>query len=216
MNEVSLNSIITDGVLSVLAIFSIISLSIIIERFIFFSRYKINLNLYRKYIPDEISTLKQSLIAKEASSKSSKQKITPFDTILLSILTLPIINRSEMRERLDAKFTEVYMIYHSKVNILGIFAKLSTLLGLFGTVTGMIESFNNIVDKGVSTASIVASGISSALITTAAGLIIAIPVTFFYEYFNDKVDAEIRKMEIITSDLLSALIDKSRERSAAK
>lgn len=213
--KISLNSIITNSVLSVLAIFSIISLSIIIERFIFFYRYKINLNIYRKYIPNEISTLKQSLIAKDLNT-NSKKKITPFDTILLSILTLPIINRSEMRERLDAKFTEVYMIYHSKVNILGIFAKLSTLLGLFGTVTGMIESFNNIVDKGVSTASIVASGISAALITTAAGLIIAIPVTFFYEYFNDKIDGEIRKMEIITSDLLSALIDKSRTRSQIK
>lgn len=213
--EISLNSIITNSVLSVLAIFSIISLSIIIERFIFFYRYKINLNIYRKYIPNEISTLKQSLIAKDLNT-NSKKKTTPFDTILLSILTLPIINRSEMRERLDAKFTEVYMIYHSKVNILGIFAKLSTLLGLFGTVTGMIESFNNIVDKGVSTASIVASGISAALITTAAGLIIAIPVTFFYEYFNDKIDGEIRKMEIITSDLLSALIDKSRTRSQIK
>ena len=214
MSEISLNSIITNGVLSVLGIFSIISLSIIIERFVFFSRYKINLNTYRTFIPNEISTLKQSLLTK--SSGSSNNKITPFDTILLSILTLPIINRTEMRERLDAKFTEVYMIYHSKVNILGIFAKLSTLLGLFGTVTGMIESFNNIVDKGVSTASIVASGISSALITTAAGLIIAIPVTFFYEYFNDKIDGEIRKMEIITSDLLSALIDKSRTRSLPK
>ncbi|MCH5150136.1 MAG: MotA/TolQ/ExbB proton channel family protein [Spirochaetales bacterium] len=216
MNEGSLNSIITNGVLSVLAIFSIISLSIIIERFIFLARYKIHLNLYRKYIPNDISTLKQLLTAKGAGSKSSKQRMTPFDAILLSILTLPVINRAEMHERLDAKFTEVYMLYQSKVNILGIFAKLSTLLGLFGTVTGMIESFNNIVDKGVSTASIVASGISSALITTAAGLIIAIPVTFFYEYFNDKIDKEIKKMEIITSDLLSTLIDKSRERSTAK
>lgn len=214
MNEINLNSIITNGVLSVLGIFSMISLAVIIERFVFFSRYKINLNTYRAFIPNELSTLKQALLAK--SSDSSNKKITPFDTILLSILTLPIINRTEMRERLDAKFTEVYMIYHSKVNILGIFAKLSTLLGLFGTVTGMIESFNNIVDKGVSTASIVASGISSALITTAAGLIIAIPVTFFYEYFNDKIDGEIRKMEIITSDLLSALIDKSRTRSLPK
>jgi biopolymer transport protein ExbB len=215
MNEISLNAVITNSVLAVLAIFSIISLSIIIERFIFFSRYKINLNTYRKYIPDEISTLKQTLLAKNAG-QFSKKKITPFETILLSILVLPIINRTEMRERLDAKFTEVYMIYNSKVNILGIFAKLSTLLGLFGTVTGMIESFNNIVDKGVSTASIVASGISAALITTAAGLIIAIPVTFFYEYFNDKINGEIRKMEIITSDLLSALIDKSRTRSITK
>ncbi len=215
MNEISLNAVITNSVLAVLAIFSIISLSIIIERFIFFSRYKINLNTYRKYIPDEISTLKQTLLAKN-TGQFSKKKITPFETILLSILVLPIINRTEMRERLDAKFTEVYMIYNSKVNILGIFAKLSTLLGLFGTVTGMIESFNNIVDKGVSTASIVASGISAALITTAAGLIIAIPVTFFYEYFNDKINGEIRKMEIITSDLLSALIDKSRTRSITK
>ena len=91
---------------------------------------------------------------------------------------------------------------------MGIFAKLSTLLGLLGTVTGMIQSFNSIVAKGISTASIVAGGISQALITTAAGLIIAIPATFFYEYFNEKTNREVHKMEIITSDLLSTIIDR--------
>lgn len=203
-----LSSVITMVILFILAIFSIFACAITIERFLFFSRHKIHIHTYRNYIPNNLAPLKQELAV--------KKKLSPFENLIFSILKTSVINRAEMKERLDAQFTEIYLIYHNKVNILGIFAKLSTLLGLFGTVTGMIESFNNIVAKGVSSASIVASGISAALITTAAGLTIAIPVTFFYEYFNDKIDGEIRKMEIITSELLSALIDKSRTWSVPK
>ncbi|HBD96419.1 MAG TPA: hypothetical protein DDY71_11320 [Spirochaetia bacterium] len=208
IHTINSGSILTFSIIVLLAFFSIISISIIIERFIFLNRFTININRYKSMFPDKIIDLKITI--------SEKNKKTPFETIILSIIKSSVINRSEMRERLDAQFTEIYLIYHKRINLLGIFAKLSTLIGLFGTVTGMISSFNSIVEKGISTASIVASGISQALITTAAGLIIAIPATFFYEYFNDRIDGEIRKMEIICSELISTLIDKSKNWGALK
>lgn len=202
------SSMLTFFILAVLCFFSLFSISIIIERILFLNSKKININSYKAMFPDRLFDLKNKIL--------EKKKKMPIDLIILGILKSSVINRAEIRERLDSQFTEVYMDYHKRVNMLGIFAKLSTLIGLFGTVAGMINSFNNIVEKGVSTASIVASGISQALITTAAGLIIAIPATFFYEYLNDKIDREIRKMEIICSDLISALIDKSRNWSSSK
>lgn len=203
-----MGNIITIFILSLLGIFSFIACAIIMERIIFLSKNRINTQFYRSFLPDRINELKQSL--------ASSRKPLVFEPVLLMILKTNTINRAELKERLDGQFTELYLLYHKRINLLGIFAKLSTLIGLLGTVTGMIQSFNNIVEKGISTASIVASGISQALITTAAGLIIAIPATFFYEYFNEKIDHEIRKMEIITSDLISTLIDKSRSWGSLK
>lgn len=203
-----INSFFNIIIFSTLAVFSIISVSIIIERFFFFKKNNVNVDFYRAYFPDKIIELKNIL--------NTRKTNTFFNSIILNILKMSVINRIEIKERLDSQFTEIYMNYHKRVNFLGIAAKLSTLIGLFGTVTGMISSFNSIVSSGISTASIVANGISQALLTTAAGLVVAIPATFFYEYFNERVEHEIRKMEITTSDLLSILIDRSKSWSSYK
>ena len=79
-------------------------------------------------------------------------------------------------------------------------ANLATLLGLLGTVTGMIVSFLNLKVSGVSDPALLAGGISQALITTAAGLGIAILSVFPYNYFNSLVeDAAIHIEKYATS-----------------
>ena len=70
------------------------------------------------------------------------------------------------------------------------------LLGFLGTVTGMINSFEALAAVGLNNPAAVASGISEALITTATGLIIAIPVQMISNYFVTRVNAAVRKMEL--------------------
>ena len=82
-------------------------------------------------------------------------------------------------------------------------ANLATLLGLLGTVTGMIVSFFNLRVSGVSDPALLAGGISQALITTAAGLSVAIPSLFFFHIFRQKVNRTLSRVEIATSELLS-------------
>lgn len=65
---------------------------------------------------------------------------------------------------------------------------ISPLLGLLGTVTGMIDVFNTIAKAGAGQAAQLSSGISEALITTASGLLIAIPALVAYNYFYEKAD----------------------------
>ena len=82
------------------------------------------------------------------------------------------------------------------LNMLGIIASISPLLGLLGTVVGMITVFANInLVDGSSNSDLLASGISEALITTAFGLLIAVPGLIFYKYFSARVNLHMLNMQ---------------------
>jgi biopolymer transport protein ExbB len=81
------------------------------------------------------------------------------------------------------------------LNTLGTIAAISPLLGLLGTVIGMIKVFSAISAQGLGNAGALAGGISEALLTTAAGLVVAIPSLMAYRYFRGKVDALVVDME---------------------
>jgi len=86
---------------------------------------------------------------------------------------------------------------------LGIIAHISPLLGLLGTVTGMIKCFMKIQELGGRVdASVLAGGIWEALITTAAGLSVAIPAIIFYHYFEGKVDNIASQMKDVVQEFL--------------
>jgi biopolymer transport protein ExbB len=81
------------------------------------------------------------------------------------------------------------------LDTLGTVAAVSPLLGLLGTVLGMINVFNAITTHGVGNPGALAGGISVAMITTAAGLLTAIPSLVFYRYFRRRVDSIVVEME---------------------
>lgn len=76
-------------------------------------------------------------------------------------------------------------------------------IGLFGTVWGLMGAFRGIGLKGSANLAVVAPGISEALITTAAGLVVAIPAVIAYNYFTNRVLSLKTEMDIFTSDFLS-------------
>jgi len=83
---------------------------------------------------------------------------------------------------------------------------LSPLLGLLGTVTGMIRAFNAVaVSDALGRPELLANGISEALLTTAAGLTVAIPALIFYLYFTSRVDQLIVEMDALGQDLVNLI-----------
>jgi biopolymer transport protein ExbB len=86
-------------------------------------------------------------------------------------------------------------------------ANVAPLLGFLGTVSGMINAFEAIAAAEQVSAKVVASGISEALITTATGLVIAIPVQAFHNYFVARIDRFIIEMEESSVELLDALTE---------
>jgi len=79
--------------------------------------------------------------------------------------------------------------------VLGTVANVAPLLGLMGTVTGMIKAFTVISVQGMGSPASLAAGISEALVTTAAGLTVAIPAFVAYRYFLGKVDRIVLELE---------------------
>ena len=79
------------------------------------------------------------------------------------------------------------------------------LLGLLGTVIGMIRVFSVITTQGVGNPGVLASGISEALLTTAAGLTVAIPALMFHRYFRGRVDELVVMMEAEALKMVEAL-----------
>ena len=91
---------------------------------------------------------------------------------------------------------------HSKISYLSFIASITPMLGLLGTVWGMIRAFNKIAYfSGLGRASLLAQGVSQALITTASGLVVAIPVMGFFFFFRDRVNKIILEVETVCSDL---------------
>jgi len=103
--------------------------------------------------------------------------------------------RDIMKESIEDTGRQVVHELERYLNTLGTIASVTPLLGLLGTVIGMIEVFTVIMEHGVGNPGVLAGGISKALITTAAGLSVAIPTLIFSRYFRGKVDSLVLKME---------------------
>jgi biopolymer transport protein ExbB len=115
------------------------------------------------------------------------------------LLATGILNRHHDRSIMQESIEDVgRVVVHQLeryLNTLGTIASISPLLGLLGTVFGMIRVFNVMTLKGVGDPSALAGGIGEALITTAAGLLVAIPTVVFYRYLRGRVDELVLIME---------------------
>lgn len=100
-----------------------------------------------------------------------------------------------VKEAIEERGGREAIILEKHVGILSTIANLSTLLGFLGTVSGMIKTFNAISIHGLDNPAPLAGGIAEALITTVAGLCIAIPVLVCHRFLKDKASALIFEME---------------------
>lgn len=123
------------------------------------------------------------------------QTSSPLGRILGAGLVNLNHSREIMKESVEETGRHVVLELERYLNTLGTIASISPLLGLLGTVIGMIKVFATITSQGVGNPTILAGGISEALITTAAGLSVAIPSLMFYRYFRGRVDELVVYME---------------------
>ncbi len=189
---------------------SIIAMALFVERAAFLY-FRMNLNIdnaYKKILrPLEKSNYRGAI---EECSKIHKH---PMGSILKAGLMKADGKDKEIERAMEEKILGEVPRVKARVNLLTLFANISTLLGLLGTIMGLITAF-----KGVTSASdamkqqILAKGISMAMLTTAAGLVVAIPCLVGYYLLNNRGDYLIDKLEekaLGMANLLSSL--KQRE-----
>jgi biopolymer transport protein ExbB len=169
---------------------SVIALAIIIERFFALQRsrvipHNVVQNVYREYkqaalTPDYINSLHDK---------------SPMEQILAAALWNRNQPRSVMKEAVEEAGRQVAHGLERYLGALATIADITPLLGLLGTVLGMISVFAEIVSAGVGNPGALAGGISQALITTAAGLSVAIPAMLFHHFLTSRVDELLLDME---------------------
>lgn len=179
---------------------SVIALAIVVERF---------------HTLRENKVLPTNLVADVWRLASTKQltedKVREYQQAspLGRVVAAGLLNRHKDRESMKESIEEVgSQVAHELgryLNALGTIAAITPLLGLLGTVVGMIKVFTNITTVGVGNPAQLAGGISQALITTASGLIVAIPALIFYRYFRGKVDGLVVGMEKESLKLVDVL-----------
>jgi biopolymer transport protein ExbB len=186
-----------------LLICSILLISIVLERLWFLQR--------RLVAPKGLLRQIQNLIQKEAFHAANQDEISATSQ-LGDLLKHCYQYRSESREfvevKAEEKASEISLMLERNLSMLSTIASISPLLGLLGTVVGMITVFSNIDVNGSANTDLLAAGISEALITTAFGLIIAVPSIVFYRYFEQKTVTLMSILQANTSIFLDFLYKK--------
>ncbi|WP_300389786.1 MotA/TolQ/ExbB proton channel family protein [Fusobacterium sp.] len=187
---------------------SILGLGTILERTVYFLKNERDL---KGDFKDQIITLVREGKEDEAIELCEKTNNSVSRTVKSILLAYKYENDMyESKEKLmKEKALEQIENLEKRLSILGIVSFISPMAGLLGTVLGMIKSFKAIALEGAGDPNVVANGISEALVTTAAGLLIAIPAIIAYNFFNRKVDKIMMQIEKTSTALIN--IKKNRD-----
>ena len=179
---------------------SIISLAIIIEKSWNLAR---DMVLPRDLTKDVISQIEKKSLTSEMKEKMAYDSIQ--GTIFFGLLEEKIKSKTNLRLRAEEIGRFEINKLEKFMTLLGTIASVSPILGLLGTVTGMISIFSNLLVVGTNSIGPLAGGIAEALVTTAAGLIVAIPSLIFYRSFNRIIDNYSLELEEESNKLISYL-----------
>jgi biopolymer transport protein ExbB len=179
---------------------SILALTIIAERFWTLRRSKV--------VPEDLGAKVQDWASRHELDRRHIDELRS-GSVSGRVLAAGLVNRHRSRQLIKEAIEDTgrHVVHELErfLNTLGTIAGISPLLGLLGTVIGMIKVFSSIMVHGVGDANQLAGGISEALLTTAAGLTVAIPSFFFYRYFKGKVEAYVVNMEEQAINLIEAI-----------
>ena len=160
---------------------SIIALSVVIERAIFWLKLGM---LSKPALVDEILEL-----ARQGDWESIKNKTVHTKDYIIKILVSGILHKEfSMIKAMESAASDEIKHMRRFMGVLDTMITVAPLLGIFGTVLGIISSFEVLGLAGIEHPQEVTAGIAQALITTAAGLGIAILSVFPYNYFNSRVE----------------------------
>ena len=141
----------------------------------------------------------------DASRMRELRASSPLGQVLAAGISNARRGRDVMKEAMVEAAGQVSHDMERYLTSLGIIASISPLLGLLGTVVGMIKVFSALMLEGAGNANVLAGGISQALITTAAGLSVAIPALMFHRFFLRRVAELVVTMEQEASKLVDIM-----------
>ncbi|MCP5091667.1 MAG: MotA/TolQ/ExbB proton channel family protein [Gammaproteobacteria bacterium] len=185
---------------------AIVAMGIILERFWSLQQ--------KRVIPEDLTSKVWGWVKRDQLDQKQIQTLYQ-GSALGQILAAGLINRNRdravLKDAIEDTGRHVVHELERYLETLGTVAAVSPLLGLLGTVIGMVKVFTAITTHGVGNPTVLAGGIAEALITTAAGLTVAIPALIGYRYYRTRVDTLVVDMEKEAIKLVEALHRRSEK-----
>jgi biopolymer transport protein ExbB len=176
---------------------SVIVLTFIFERWLFFKHTSVDADRFFIKIKD---AFRNDGIEKAISVCNSS--LSPLASVIKSGLEEVESNATAASEMMDATAIEQRTKLEKNLNVLGTLGTIAPFIGLFGTVVGIIRAFHSLAVSGSAGPSVISAGIAEALITTAAGLVVAVPAVIFYNYFLRRVNTIMNEIESVSKKVL--------------
>jgi biopolymer transport protein ExbB len=181
-------------VMAPLLLCSVIALTVVIERFLFWRR------IGNRQAADKLIELVERGDLNTASASARHT-----DAPLVRVMVSGLAHRNDTTKALEVAAQKEVPVLKQRLTILDTIITLAPLLGLLGTVTGMIGSFGIMSQAGIGQPHAVTGGVAEALIATATGLLIAIMTLVPYNYFSNRAELEMEEIEYYASRLELAL-----------
>lgn len=189
---------------------SIVALGIIREKFL-------HLRVKRVIPPDLYPNIEKLVKDKKLTSThlNTVAEESALGKVFATAISHAHLRKSDLKATVEDSGRHEIHALEKYLSTLGSIAAITPLIGLLGTVVGMIKVFAAITAVGIGQPQELAEGISQALVTTAAGLTVAIPSLLFYRYFKSRIEALAIDMEREVLRLFS-LIDRSKSSDSGK
>jgi biopolymer transport protein ExbB len=184
---------------------SVVAVAIIFERLWTLQR--------KRVLPKELNAQIWELVKHNQLDQRQLQRVaqsSPLGEVLAAGLAQRHSPREVMKEAVEDSGRHVVHELERYLGTLGTIAAIAPLLGLLGTVSGMISAFTAITAQGVGNPTVLAGGISEALVSTAAGLTVAIPSLIAYRFLRGRVDGLVVLIEKETMRFVEALLQHQR------
>ena len=206
-------------VMWVLVVMSVVALTVLLERLIVLQRAPSEEQIERAL--DEVEQIVKQQGEKAAAEHCAQGGgLTNYVFLSLmkryDVMVLEERDVNDMRDELVLTTTASSRKYLGRfLLVLSTIATVAPLLGLLGTILGMITAFESIARAGTGDPQVVASGISVALLTTAGGLIIAIPSLILYKYLASRAEAVVERAELYFPAFGNTLIKTQADNSGS-
>ena len=185
-----LEAMTSSPVLLALALCSVVTLGVTLERAHYFHK--------RRGEPDELlrdvlDMLKEGQFGE--AMRRCRSHAHPVGAVAAEVLLTSKDDSLVQEERIQIGLSQQKLLLERNLGVIGTMAAIAPLVGLLGTVWGIMRAFNDMAVAGSAAPSVVTAGVAEALVTTAAGLVIAVPAVILYNHFSRKMNVMLTVAE---------------------
>jgi biopolymer transport protein ExbB len=189
-------------IMMVLAVCSVITFGIALERLYYFRKRKGDADLA---FMGALESLRRGDFS-EAIARC-RENTHPVGTVAAETMECHLSRPVDTEETMQVVLSQQKMLLERNTSMLGTMAAVAPLIGLLGTVWGIMRAFHDMASSGSAGPSVVAAGVAEALVTTAAGLVIAVPAVLLFNHFNRSMNTMLTVSENHARSLRVALTE---------